>query len=420
MQSEPAGLNWSVLVSGRLWVAALMGFAGGLPLLLTLGVLQAWMTAEQVDLGTIGLYGLVGLPYSLKFLWAPLVDRYRPLFFGRRRGWLVLSQLALALSLALLGLQDPGLNLTGVAIAALLVTFFSATQDIVIDAYRRETLADSEQGLGAAAYTYGYRLGMLLASGGGLILADQIGFSSVYLVMAAIMLAAIVVSLLAPEPAVNGEPPKTLAGSFVEPFLEFFWRGGRFNFEALLLLVFLVAYKFGDNVASHMATPFYLETGFTNTEIGAVVKFFGLAPLLFGIFVGGVLMLKVSLFRALLFIGVLQALSTACFAILTVVGARLGWLAVIIGFENLSAGMGTAALIALMARLTDRRFTATQFALLSALTSLPRTVLVSPMGFVAESVGWFAFFTGAALVAVPGLALLVYLRSWLAASATHS
>src|SRR5262245_23831292 len=215
-------MTWQVLVSGRLWLAALMGFAGGLPLMLTLTVLQAWLSAEGVSLTTIGLLGLIGFPYSIKFLWAPIVDRYKPLAIGRRRGWLLLTQIGLAASIVLLGLQNPGGNIWGVVVAGYLVTFFSATQDIVIDAYRRESLADDEQGLAASFYTYGYRLGMLLASAGGLILADRIGFQAVYFVMAAVMGACVIITLLAPEPNASGSRSRTLSESFIGPFVEFF------------------------------------------------------------------------------------------------------------------------------------------------------------------------------------------------------
>ena len=268
-------MTWHVFVSGRLWIAALMGFAGGLPLMLTLAVLQAWLSAEGVSLTTIGLLGLVGFPYSIKFLWAPLVDRYKLIALGRRRGWLLLSQIALAASIAFLGMQDPGSNIWGVVIAGYLVTFFSATQDIVIDAYRVESLADDEQGLAASFYTYGYRLGMLLASAGGLILADVIGFQAVYYVMAAVMAACVVITLIAPEPESSKHRPRTLSESFVGPLIEFFAR--RTVKKALLVLAFIVLYKLGDNIANHMSIPFYLQLGFSNTEIGAIAKVSGRA-----------------------------------------------------------------------------------------------------------------------------------------------
>lgn len=404
-------MNWRVLISTRLWFAALMGFAGGLPLLLTLTVLQAWLTAEDVSLTTIGLFGLVGLPYNIKFLWAPMLDRFKPIGMGRRRGWLLLAQLCLVLSIVLLGLQNPSANIWAVVVAAWLVTFFSSTQDIVIDAYRRETLADAEQGLGASFYTYGYRLGMLLASAGGLIMADIIGFRGVYFVMAGVMLAAVLVTLVAPEPGIEKRLPQTFREAYVGPFVEFFTRGGDAK-KALLVLLFIVIYKLGDNLADHMSIPFYLGIGFTNTQIGTIAKGVGVAAMLFGVFVGGAMTLRMGLFAALVVIGVLQGLSTACYAILAVTGADLGWLTGVIAFENLSMGMGTAALLAFMATLTNRQFTATQFALLTALATLPRVVLVAPSGYFAEQLGWIPFFLVCALVAIPGLVLLLSLRHW--------
>ena len=405
-----AAKNWEVLFSARLWLAALMGFAGGLPLLLTLTVLQAWLTQEGVSLATIGMAGLVGLPYSIKFLWAPLVDRFKPLALGRRRGWLLITQVALVASIVWLAFQDPARSLWGVLLASLSVTFFSATQDIVIDAYRRETLADDEQGLAASFYTYGYRLGMLLASAGGLILADIIGFNAVYLVMAAVMAACVIVTLVAPEP-VGSAPPRTLAASFVGPFVEFFTRRDS-ALKALLVLVFIVIYKLGDNLANHMSIPFYLQLGFTNTEIGAIAKVVGAGALLFGVFVGGAVTLKLGLYRAMFVIGVLQAASTGCFVLLAYAGYDIAWLTTVIAFENMTVGMGTAALLAFMAALTNKQFTATQFALLSTLATVPRSLLSAPSGFMAEALGWPQFFIVCALLAIPGLLLLPVVRQW--------
>ena len=260
--------GWEVLASRRLWIAGLMGFAGGLPLLLTLTLLQAWLSAVQVSLTTIGFLGLVALPYNLKFLWAPLLDRFVPLGLGRRRGWLVIAQASLAASIAVLGLQDPATRLWAVGLAAVVVAFFSATQDVVIDAYRRESLADAEQGLGASMYTYGYRLGMLVVSAGGLVMADRVGFRAVYFGMAAIMFAMVAVTLLAPEPVGSRERPTTLRSAFLGPFSEFFRRREGLPSGALTVLAFILLYKLGDNLADHMTIPFYLELGFSNTEIG--------------------------------------------------------------------------------------------------------------------------------------------------------
>ena len=394
--------------SGRMLVALLMGFSSGLPLLLTGSVLQAWMTDEGVDLGTIGLFALVGLPYTLKFLWAPLTDRYCFPFFGRRRGWLITIQLALTLSIAGLGWTQPAQSPFTVAVVAWLLAFFSASQDIVIDAYRREALADNELGLGSSLYVNGYRIGMLLASGGGLIMADFIGFSLVYQFMALTMLVGILTTLFAPEPQVPAGTPATLQDAVVQPFVDYFRRH-----HALLILLFILLYKVGDTMASHMTIPFYLDIGFSKTEIGAVVKLFGFWATIIGSIIGGVVILRTGIYRALWVFGILQAVSTAGFAVLAQVGHSLPWLAGVIAFENLSAGMGTAAFVAFMASLTNKQFTATQYALLSSLMGIPRVIVAAPTGYFADWMGWTVFFTLCALIAIPGLLLLTRFRGWL-------
>ncbi len=386
-------------------VAAIMGFASGLPLLLTGSVLQAWMKDEGVDLGTIGLFALVGLPYTLKFLWAPLMDRFTPNGLGRRRGWLLIYQLALIASLLILSIAQPALDPWWLAVAALLVTFFSASQDIVIDAYRREALADDEQGLGASLYVNGYRVGMLLASGGGLILADHMSFAQVYQLMAGFMLIGVLTTVLAPEPAPAEGVPDTLREAVIQPFVEYFMRR-----DAVLILAFILLYKIGDTLASHMTTPFYLDIGFSKTEIGTVVKLFGFWATVVGGLVGGVLIMRLGIFRALWFFGILQGVSTAGFAVLAQVGPSVAGLAAVISFENLSGGMGTAAYIAYMASLTNKKFTATQYALLSSLMGIPRVIAAAPTGYLAGAMGWSAFFIACALVALPGLLLLRWLH----------
>ncbi|MES9959320.1 MAG: AmpG family muropeptide MFS transporter [Sedimenticola sp.] len=393
------------IFSGRMLVAGLMGFVCGLPLLLTGSLLQAWMTEEGVDLATIGLFAFVGLPYTLKFLWAPLLDRYTPVFLGRRRGWLLLAQLALVFSLVLLAYSSPGVDTYGVAVAALLVTFFSASQDIVVDAYRREALSDDEQGLGASLYVNGYRVGMLLASGGGLIMADFMSFTAVYLWTAGFMVIGIVTTLLAPEPGASEGKPRTLRAAVIEPFVEYFRRQ-----DALVILLFILLYKLGDTMASHMTTPFYLDIGFSKSEIGAVVKLFGFWATVAGGLLGGIWILRVGIYRALMGFGVLQGLSTAGFALLALLGNSVPGLAAVIAFENFSGGLGTAAYIAFMASLTNKKFTATQYALLSSLMGVPRVIAASPTGFMAEWMGWFGFFVFCALIAIPGLLLLRWLH----------
>jgi PAT family beta-lactamase induction signal transducer AmpG len=387
--------------------ALLMGFSCGLPLLLTTTVLQAWMKEEGVDLTVIGLMALVGLPYTLKFLWAPFLDRYTLPFLGRRRGWLLTAQLFLFFSIIGLGLTDPGGHPWMVAFAALLVTFFSASQDIVVDAYRREDLPDEELGLGSSFYINGYRVGMLLASGGGLILADHVSFSTVYLIMAACMLPGVLTTFFAPEPEIAAGTPESLKDAVLCPLIDYFSRKG-----ALWILAFILFYKIGDTMASAMTTPFYLDIGFSKTEIGAVVKLFGFWATIIGSLIGGVLMLRQGIYRSLWIFGFLQALSTAGFALLARIGHSISALSAVIAFENLSSGMGTAAYVAFMASITNKKFTATQYALLSSLMGVPRVLASAPTGFFAKSFGWENFFIFCTLIAVPGMLLLLKFASW--------
>jgi len=397
----------AVMFSRRMLVSLLMGFSCGLPLLLTISVLQAWMKEEGVDLGVIGLMALVGLPYTLKFVWAPFVDRFTLPFLGRRRGWLLVAQVALAMAIALLGRTDPARLPWMVAFAALLVTFFSASQDIVVDAYRREDLPDEELGLGSGLYINGYRVGMLLASGGGLIMADRMPFSTVYLIMAGCMLPGIVTTLVTPEPETPLGTPKTVRDAVVDPLVEFFSRSG-----AIWILAFVLLYKIGDTMAGAMTTPFYLDIGFSKTEIGAVVKLFGFWATIAGTLIGGVIMIRMGINRSLWVFGVLQAVSTACFAVLARVGHSVPLLSGVIAFENLSSGMGTAAYAAFMASITNKKFTATQYALLTSLMGVPRVMASAPTGFLAESVGWEGFFIVCTVIAVPGMLLLFKFAPW--------
>ena len=389
------------IFSRRILVCGLMGFSCGVPLLLTYGVLQAWMKAEGVNLGTIGLFTLVHLPYTVKFLWAPFFDRYSLPFLGRRRGWILVCQIAVAVAIFSLGQTSPQDAPLVVVLAALAVTFTSASQDIVVDAYRREDLADDEQGLGSSVYVGGYRLGMLLSSGGGLILSDHIPFPQVYTIMAACMLVGIVTTLITPEPQVTAKPPETLARAVVQPFVEYFRRD-----SAILVLLFMLFYKLGDQMASAMAVPFFLDIGFSRTEVGAIYKLIGTWATIGGSMLGGILILHLGLYRALWGFGILQMLSTAGFAILALVGKSNWMLTAVILVENLSMGLGTAAFLGFMAVLTDKRFTATQFALLSSLTAVPRAVASAPTGYLAELMNWPGFFVACTIMALPGLYLL--------------
>ncbi len=395
------------ILSRRMLTAGLMGFSSGLPLLLTISLLQAWMKEAGVDLGVIGLFSLVGLPYTLKFLWSPLLDRYAPPFLGRRRGWLIIVQFLLTAAIAALGLSNPAGRPHLTALAALAVAFFSASQDIVIDAYRREDLADHELGLGSSLAVNGYRLGMLLASGGGLILADHIPFRAVYLVMAGCMAVGIATTLFSPEPESPLGRPRNLREAVVDPFVEYFRRPG-----ALTMLAFILLYKVGDQMASAMTTPFYLDIGFTKSEIGAVVKLFGFWATVGGGFLGGVLLIRLGINRALWVFGFLQAVSTLGFAVLAQIGHSVPALAGAIAFENITGGMGTSAYVAFMASLTNKRFTATQYSLLSSLMGIPRVFVSAPTGFLAEGLGWVWFFVFCVLVAAPGMLLLLRFAPW--------
>ncbi|MBI9076283.1 MAG: AmpG family muropeptide MFS transporter [Desulfatibacillum sp.] len=388
-------------------VSMLMGFACGLPLLLTITVLQAWMKEEGVDLGAIGLMSLVGLPYTLKFLWAPFLDRFTLPFMGRRRGWLLVAQVCLMLAIAGLGMSQPAARPMLMACAAMLVAFFSASQDIVVDAYRREDLRDEELGLGSSLYVNGYRVGMLLASGGGLIMADHMPYSQVYLVMAACMLPSIVVTLLAREPKVTDPHPVNMIEAGINPLIEYFSRK-----NALWMLAFILFYKLGDSMASTMTIPFYLEIEFTKTQIGGVVKLFGFWATIGGTILGGIIMLRAGINRSLWIFGILQACSTACFAILVHTGPNVEVLAGVIAFENLSSGMGTAAYMGFMASITNKKFTATQYALLTSLMGIPRVFASMPTGYMAKYMGWEVFFVACSLVAIPGLLMLIKFAPW--------
>lgn len=402
------------ILSRRMVVALIMGYAAGLPLELTSFVLKTWMREEGVNLAVIGLFALVGLPYTLKFLQAPLLDRFSPGRWGRRRGWMIIFQTALIFSILSLGRTNPIQTPWLVALAAFFVTLFSASQDIVIDAYRREDLSDEELGLGSSLYVAGYRIGMLLASGGGLILADYLSFPLVYALMALCLVPGLVTTLLTPEPATPFGMPKTMKEAVIEPFVEFFRRP-----NAILMLAFILLYKIGDTMASSMTAPFYVDLQFSKTEIGALVKLVGFWAILSGSFVGGILMLRLGINKSLWIFGLLQAVSTAGFAVLAQIGHNIPMLAFVIGFENLSSGMGTAAYAAFMASITNKKFTATQYALLTSLMGIPRVVASSGTGFLAEAMGWTGFFVFCTLIAAPGMLLLFKFAPWRSENLIH-
>lgn len=381
-----------------------LGFCSGLPFYLTGSTMQAWMKESGVDIGTIGLFALVGTPVALKFLWAPVFDRFTPLALGRRRGWMFLTQLALAAALVLMSRWNPDMPLGIFAVLAILVSFFSASQDIVIDAWRRESFTDRELGLASSLTINGYRAGMLVSSSGALLLSATMAWSAVYVIMGLIVAASSVFTFFAPEPKVDVPPPRNFQEAVVEPFVDYFKRPG-----AWLVLLFILCYKLGDNLASAMTMPLYLELGFTKPQIALVVKGLGIFGMITGGLLGGVLMLRWPLVRSLWIFGILQAVSTAGFAWLATQGASLPGLEGVIFFENFTAGMGTSAYAAYMGSITNRRFSATQYALLSSLMAVSRSFIAAPSGYLVKGLGWEGYFIFCAVIAIPGMLLLRYI-----------
>ena len=394
----------------KMVVLALLGFASGLPLYLTNQTLAAWMRVEGLDLATIGAFALVGLPYSLKFIWAPLFDRYTPPFLGRRRGWLLVTQLALLVSIAAMSLHDPRLTLQMLAINAVCIAFFSASQDVVADAYRADVLAEREMGAGAAIFVVGYRVALLATSSVAFILADRMPWPAVYLVMSLLMGVGIAAVVWAPEPALRGLPPQTFADAVVLPFQEFFQRAGVRT--AILVLAFIVLYKLPDSLTLTLSVPFVIDLGFTQTEIGAIKGGLGIVATILGAIAGGALVARFGINRSLWVFGVLQAVSNFGYYALALAGREYALLVGVILVENFCMGMVSAGFVAFMMSMCSPRFSATQFALLSSLTGVGRDLIGSGGGAVAESVGWATFFLITVIVAIPGLLLLPKFAPW--------
>ena len=395
---KQGSFDLSSLMNRRILVMLPLGFVSGLPLALTSGTLQAWLTVEGVDLKTIGIFTMVGLPYTLKFLWAPVMDRVVPPWLGRRRGWMVVTQLCVAISLMLMAATNPKIHPGWLAAYAVLVAFLSASLDIVFDAYRTDTLQAHERGLGAAVWVNGYRVALLVAGAGALMLADSIGWQATYLVMAALMLAGVATIFVSPEPSVVADAPKSLKEAVGAPLAEFFSRSHALGFLAVIVL-----YKLGDAFASALQTAFLIGgLGFSATEVGAV-KGLGIFATLLGAFVGGLLMTRSGLVRSLLIFGVLQAVSNLGFVVLALAGKNSMVLTAAVVIENVTGGMGTAAFVALVMSLCDPRYTATQFALLSSLEALGRVFAGRPSADLVSLVGWTQFFVLTVVVALPGL-----------------
>jgi len=396
-----------VLGNGRVAAALTLGFASGLPFSLPRGTLQAWLASLDVDLRTIGWLTLVGVPYTFKFLWAPLLDRFVPPFFGRRRGWIVLFQAGIALTVAVLGLQAPNEAIYEVAALAVLLSFLGASQDIVIDAYRTDTLRPAERGIGSTAAQLGWRLAALVSGALSLILSKYIGWRDTYLAMAALMGVTMALTLLAPEPERAVVPPRTLRAAVLDPLAEFLGRPG-----AAALVALVVLYKFGDAAALSLSTAFLIKgVGFTAAEVGAVAKTTSITATIVGTLFGGLAFARLGLFRALLVFGVLQAVTNLLYSWLALSGHDLGVMVIAVGFDNLAGAMGATVFGAFLMALCDVRFSAFQFALLSALSSITRDFIGPVAAAVVGHVGWPAFFLITFLGGAPGLLLLWRLRA---------
>ncbi|MBN1945746.1 MAG: AmpG family muropeptide MFS transporter [Bradymonadales bacterium] len=376
-----------------------LGFASGLPLLMTGSTLSAWMFDVGVDLTTIGIFALVTLPYSLKPLWAPLLDRFRVPLLGRRRGWMATFQLLLFLSIGAMGFSDPAARPGLVAVLAVLVAFFSASQDVVADAYRTDVLPGNERGSGTALWVMGYRIAMLVTGAGALMLTGHLHWWAIYLVLGSLMLLGVVATWLAPEPQAVPQP-RSVRAAVVEPFLDFFGRR-----RALLALLFVMLYKVGDAVAGHLITPFLRDIGFEWAEIGAIQKGLGMVATIVGALVGGGLVAKLGLKWSLFIFGILQAVANVLYMILAETGGYT-LLVAAIGIDNLCGGLGTTAFVAFLMALCNKRFSAFQYALLSSASSLAGRMLSAFSGLLAEGLGWSGFFLITIMAAAPALVLI--------------
>ena len=403
-------ISWrQQLFSRPMLICLFTGFSSGLPLYLLLNLVPAWLKSEGVDIKAIGLMALIQFPYTWKFVWSPLMDRFTVLPLGRRRGWMLLSQLFLLLAIAGLGLLNPAVTLWSIAALAFGVAFFSASQDIVLDAFRREILSDEQLGLGTALHVNAYRIAGLVPGALSLILADHLPWSWVFLITALFMLPGVMLTLWVKEPDLC-RPPKSLREAVVEPFHEFVTRKGwRY---ALLILLFLFLYKLGDSMATALATPFYLDMGYSKSEIGLIAKNAGLWASVAGGLLGGLWMLQLGINRALWIFGVVQVGSILGFVWLSGYDASLWALGLVIAFEALGVGLGTAAFTAFIARETDPRYTATQFALFTSLAAVPRTVVNASTGYLVAWCGWQNFFWLCTLLAIPGMVLLLKVAPW--------
>ena len=416
-----------LIVHKRMIICLLNGFTAGLPMYFLAQLIPAWLREENVDLKTIGFFGFVLLPFSFKYLWAPFLDRYIPPFLGRRRGWMLISQIALFVFMACLSFLKPTVNIELILYVCLAVGFFSATQDIVLDAYRRELLPDKELGLGNAYYANAYRVAGFIPGGLGLILADYMPWPMVFIIISAFMLVGIFQTLWIKEIDTDVHAPASLKEAVIDPFKEFFARDG-FK-SGLLILFFIFFYKFGDVVATSLITPFYLDVGFSKTIIGTVAKVIGLWSMIIGGTLGGMLMFKLGINKSLWIFGFIQMASILGFAVLNEVGPNVTVLSAVVAFEYIGVGLGSAALMAFIAKSTNKNFTGTQLALLTSLFSIPKSFAGIISGVLIEGVskkdgiiydilgstqalGYSNYFYICTLLAVPGMVLLIWVAPW--------
>jgi len=403
--------SWrEAILNKRMLICVFTGFASGMPLYVLFQLVPAWLREGGVSLTEIGLFALVGIPYTWKFIWAPLMDRWVPPFMGRRRGWMFICQLALLFSIGILGGFQPAQSTWLIAWLAVAVAFFSASQDVALDAYRREILPDQELGLGNAIHVQAYRIASLVPGSLSLILADILPWSSVFWITGAFMAVGMVMTLVVTEPDSELPTGTGLREAVVAPFAEYVNRRGWSGI--MLVLGFMFFYKIGDNMATALATPFYLDMGFSKTQIGLVAKHAALWPAIAGGLLGGIIMLRLGINRSLWLFGVVQVVSILGFAVLASNGPILWMLAAVISFEYLGVGMGTAAFTAFIARETSKTFAATQFALFTALAALPRTFANASTGVIVEEAGWVNFFLLCAVLAIPGMLLLIWVAPW--------
>jgi len=391
-------------------ICVTLGFSSGLPLFILINLLTAWLKTEGVDLKAIGLFALVGFPYTWKFIWSPFIDRFSMPFLGRRRGWMLVTQLCLFVVIMMLGQLSPQTDLLLIVWLCGTMAFVSASQDIVIDAYRREFLTDNQQAPGIAIFVNAYKFATLVPGSLSLILSDHFSWNMVFLFTALFMLPGIITTLLIKEPTAYGTPPKNIREAVVLPFKEFIQRKGVSH--ALLILSFIFLYKLGDSMAVALQTPFFMDLGFTRTEIGIVAKSSGLWASLAGGIIGAYWLMKTGINRGLWIFGALQAVAILGFAVLAKMGASLWMLGVVMATDTFAIGLGTAAFTAYIATTTDPRYTATQFALFSSLAMVPRTFFNAFTGYIVEQTGWFGFFIVCFLLTIPGMLLLYKIAPW--------